>query len=206
MRPRIYENGQTFGRLKITSSYTYKIGNRWYHKVLCECGTIKYVCGSDMTKGGTLSCGCLKFTHAMTGSKEYKCWSSMIQRCTNSKNSAYKNYGGRGITVCDSWFDFNNFFNDMGFLPFDKAMIDRVDNEKGYFKENCVWSDRFTQNINQRVRADNKTGCKGVSFNKNTNQYVANINRNNKRTYLGSFDDIDQAIKARKSAEERIGE
>lgn len=77
----------------------------------------------------------------------------MKMRCTSPKNISYKNYGGRGITVSDEWVDsFQNFINDMGKKPSPSHSIERLDNEKGYSKENCVWSTRTEQRKNQRPR------------------------------------------------------
>lgn len=82
---------------------------------------------------------------------EYVTWSSMIQRCTNNKNVSYPLYGGRGINVCDPWLQsFECFLNDMGKKPSHKHSIDRINNDLGYFKENCKWSTQKEQSKNQR--------------------------------------------------------
>lgn len=84
-----------------------------------------------------------------TRSKEYWVWSAMMQRCTNPKNKAYKNYGGRGINVCEKWRSFKGFAEDMLPRP-PGAMLDRINNDEGYSPENCRWTDRKTQNSNRR--------------------------------------------------------
>ena len=105
MMPRKNKVGDVFGRLTIVSAYSSKTSGRWFHKVVCSCGKSKYVAGDDMRAGKVSSCGCLRTelftTHGMSNSAEYKVWASMIQRCTNKGRAAYKNYGGRGISVCD---------------------------------------------------------------------------------------------------------
>lgn len=77
----------------------------------------------------------------------------MGQRCTNPKNPAYKNYGGRGITICERWLDKNNgfinFLEDMGECP-KGCEIDRINNNLGYCKENCRWVTRYIQSRNKR--------------------------------------------------------
>lgn len=80
-----------------------------------------------------------QITHKKTYSKIYRTWIAMLSRCRNSNDNNYHNYGGRGITVCERWYKFENFYEDMGELPFYEAQIDRIDNENGYFKENCRW-------------------------------------------------------------------
>jgi hypothetical protein len=80
----------------------------------------------------------------------YPTWSAMINRCSNPNKQGYENYGGRGITVCDSWKDFGQFCEDMGDKP-EGTSLDRIDNNKGYSPDNCKWSTRFEQNRNTRA-------------------------------------------------------
>ncbi len=92
---------------------------------------------------------CLKLTgknnpayrHGMIKTNTYKIWAGMLSSCYNQKVRIFKYYGGRGITVCDEWKDFINFYNDMGERP-PTLELDRIDNEKGYSKDNCRWATR----------------------------------------------------------------
>jgi hypothetical protein len=91
-------------------------------------------------------------THGLSRSNTYKIWAGMKSRCSNPKTINFARYGGRGIKVCERWHNFDNFLADMGERPFSDAQIDRKDNDKGYFKDNCTWS---TRSQNRR----NKSNC-----------------------------------------------
>lgn len=205
MHPRIYSGGERFGRLVITEPYHEKRGKVWYHKCACDCGNERMAAGGDMKQGKVTSCGCLrkemKTSHGMTKEPEYAVWNAMLQRCEKENYALYKNYGGRGIKVCERWHKFANFIADMGRRPSDDHTLERVDNDGDYEPGNCRWDTRAAQSLNQRVRRDNKTGCRGVSLDSSSGYYQANINVEGKRVYLGRFSDIDSAVSARKKAE-----
>lgn len=122
----------------------------------CDCGKEKRVRGQHLKNGASRSCGCYAVDnhptkHNATGTPEFMAWTSIKQRCGNIKNPSYKNYGGRGIKVCAEWEDsFSLFISDVGKRPSDKYSIDRIDNDKGYNKDNCKWSLRSEQNRNHR--------------------------------------------------------
>ena len=95
-----------------------------------------------------------KEMHGRGRTVEYVAWHMMKHRCLNSNNKAYPHYGGRGITVCDRWLNsFNNFFEDMGLKPFPEAHLDRENNDKGYYKDNCRW---VTPLVNARNQSNTK--------------------------------------------------
>ncbi len=111
----------------------------------------------DPNKGSTTVSGwCASFVEdrnlqGLTGHYLYQTWSSMKQRCTNKKNPAYPDYGGRGITICDRWLSsFANFLEDMGDRG-EGLSLDRVDNDKGYSPDNCRWATKKQQSNNTRV-------------------------------------------------------
>lgn len=153
--------GLTFGRAKVTSHAT---NDKWGNPrstLLCSCGTIFVSANGDLRKGDTKSCGCLqkekRITHGMSGTATYRAWGNMIQRCTNPNLPNYHRYGGKGITVCEEWLNsFEAFHRDMGDCP-EGLEIERVNNELGYFKENCVWGTYIEQ-------ARNKSTSRIVTF------------------------------------------
>lgn len=89
------------------------------------------------------------FRHGYYGTRTYNSWHMMIQRCSNPKMKRFKDYGGRGISVCKKWLRFTNFLKDMGERPEGKT-IDREDNDGNYEPSNCMWSNVKTQNSNKR--------------------------------------------------------
>lgn len=89
------------------------------------------------------------YKHGMRRTKLFGIWTAMLARCRNPNTIAYKDYGGRGITVCDSWTDFRNFYADMGEPP-EGMTLDRTDNNQGYSKANCKWVSRLEQGRNKR--------------------------------------------------------
>lgn len=183
----------------------------------CSCGNTTIVIGTQLLREGRpKSCGCAAAAqtgaantlHGMSGTSEYRIWKGILQRCGNPKNPAYPDYGGRGIAVCDRWNPaftkeaFQNFSEDMGLRP-ESSSIERVDNALGYSPDNCVWADRSTQGFNQRLSSRNTSGYKGVHFYKRDNNWIAQITKDGKRHSLGYFEEIEDAIAARKEAEER---
>lgn len=121
----------------------------------CDCGNVITTKLNTLRNGNVKSCGCLhkegnNKTHNQSKTREYNIWGSIKQRCLNKNHSDYINYGGRGITICNEWIDsFETFIKDMGNCPIGFS-IDRIDNSKGYSKENCRWANNYMQSRNKR--------------------------------------------------------
>lgn len=141
----------------------------------CDCGKELVVSGNSLRMGRSRSCGCIQKevvaaigrdnkTHGMTGSKEYNAWLCMIQRCYNPKIEHFKNYGGRGISVCAEWKEsFERFLEDMGFAPSDTSTVERKNNNGNYEPSNCAWATRKEQTNN--TRANHKITFRGRTMN-----------------------------------------
>jgi len=196
--------GKKFGRWTVLEK-AQRIKGRLAYKCKCDCGNIKVVQWDHLRDGCTKSCGCLAkeliTTHGLSKTPTYNTWVAMLQRCNNHNHPRYKDWGGRGIKVCDRWLKFESFFEDMGEKP-TGLLIERIDNERGYYPSNCKWATRLQQQKNQRVNKKNKTGVSGVFLDKRDQKYLVQIKTNRQNHYVGKFDTIEQAAVARKQAEQ----
>lgn len=150
-------SGMVFGRLTVVRLHSIK-NNRALWECKCQCGETKLAIGKVLANGGTKSCGCLRrdlmTKHGLSKNPkiktEYKTWKSILNKCNNPKASNYKDYGGRGISVCKRWEDFNNFITDMGLKPCKTLSIERINNDGDYEPNNCKWATDTEQNRNKR--------------------------------------------------------
>lgn len=154
-------SGLRFGRLEVISLCNYRNKDgRALWKCKCDCGNEIIVSSNSLLRKNTRSCGCYKndiikqkaITHNDSKSKLYKIWVSMKKRCQNSNDKGYKNYGGRGITVCNLWKNSYEEFKRWSLKNGYKQglSIDRIDNNSGYSPENCRWVTTYIQSRNTR--------------------------------------------------------
>ena len=145
-------SGQKFNKLTAIRIVSHK-PVKWECK--CECGNTHIVSTSNLVTGAVKSCGCMhhgKIKHNQSFTRLYRIYAKMKRRCYVKDDVAYARYGGRGIYICDEWlnsFDaFSKWAYENGYE--DSLSIDRIDNDKGYYPDNCRWATKYQQSNNRR--------------------------------------------------------
>lgn len=155
------KSGDIFGELLLLGEEKVRDkGGNILWKCKCNCGEEKSIRISRILKGGAKSCGCLTrlsvTTHGKSGHRLYSVWKAMVDRCHNKNSTRYKNYGARGIYVCSTWKQsIDCFLEDMWDSYKEGLELDRIDNDAGYFKENCRWV-THAQNLRNKGKASLK--------------------------------------------------
>lgn len=198
--------GKKYGHMTILEMLPVENGKKRKVVCECECGIVKPCNISDLRNGKIISCGCAHngcySKHKHTKTRIYYTWSSMMQRCLNPKAVAYKNYGGRGVTVCEEWKDSSTFIQwalSHGYT--DDLTIERKDVNGNYCPENCIFATRTQQARNTRMRHDNPNGIPGIYYRNDSGKWRAAIGVDGKFINLGTFNTKEEAIKVRKAAE-----
>jgi len=179
----------------------------------CTCGKQVEVKMRRLIAKEVTSCGCWKETskkfeatsRCHRKSPLYSVWVSMIQRTTNPKSQVWDAYGGRGITTCEDWRIFDNFYFDMCGGYTHGLSLDRIDTNKGYSKDNCRWASRSVQNHNKRKQAKKASSqYLGVFFNTQQATYQSSIKKDGESTFLGSYEEELSAAIAYDNASEML--
>ncbi len=175
-----------------------------YGLYICKCGKKIKAIVNHVKNNNTTSCGCfrkeevsIRFKkHGMGKHRLYNVWRDMIRRCYDDSNKAYKNYGGRGIYVCERWHSLVNFIIDMDSSFQEGLTIDREKNDLGYSKDNCRWVTKNIQSRNTRqIMSTNKSGFRGVYFDKGSKKFRVVVTVDSKRIHIGRFiNKIDAAM------------
>lgn len=209
MSRKLELSGKTFGRLFVVSEAGRSSNGSVLWNCICNCGNTVQVMSSSMKNSLISSCGCLyaetrkncNKTHGKSKSREYNAWTAAKQRCYYIKHDYYSEYGGRGITMCDDWKNsFENFYRDMGDCP-EGMSIERIDTNGHYEPKNCKWDSASNQIFNTRMRPNNKSGKSGVYWHKITMKWAAAIRSNGRSIHLGVFENLEDAVSARRVAE-----
>lgn len=194
--------GKRFGRRTMIRLVGRSKDSRQMWEYICDCGK------TGITNKGGLkikpSCGCLSsettakrnYIHGMTGTRQFNIWGLMIDRCTNPKSAAYKDYAGRGITVCERWKKFENFWEDMKGSYNEKLMLDRIDNDGNYDPKNCRWA-------TWRVQQNNRRGNRHITYGGETKTIAEwarsiNINQTTLRVRIVKGWSLDKALSPQK--------
>lgn len=163
--------GERYGRLVVLTRGENSNSGRTLWLCKCDCGNIVTVSGNDLRRGKTMSCGCYRretaiahckrdfSTHGETNTRLFRVWTNVKKRCNNPNYKGYKDYGGRGIMICEEWADNYELFREWALAngydetaPRGKCTLDRINVNGNYEPSNCRWVDMKVQNNNKRPR------------------------------------------------------
>lgn len=203
--------GERYGRLVVTGDAPDGKRNSRRFICQCDCGNQTEVSFSNLSSKQIVSCGCFQkdtagqhtIKHRKSNSPEYAVWRNMISRCTKPSNIRWGDYGGRGIKVCDEWLVFENFWKDMGDRPTPKHQLDRINNDLGYFRDNCRWATVSENMRNRRGYKTNKTGVQGVCVTAK-GKFLAQVHHEGKRILNKTFETMEEAAEAVAKIREEI--
>lgn len=197
--------GNTYNRLTVIEEVLPRTGgSKWLCK--CTCGNTKVVRAASIKNGSCKSCGCLHIEankSMFTKHGEYKCklyavHQAMIRRCTTKTNKVYPLYGGRGIAVHPTWFDYATFKEWATSAGYKEGLtLDRIDTNGSYSPENCHWVDSMYQARNRRALKCKSSNYIGVHWDSSRQKWMASIGISNKTISLGRFLLEEDAAKAR---------
>ena len=196
-------------RFRRLTPIEYLSGSRW--RCSCECGKVTIVKTGSLTSGNTKSCGCLRVDsskisrskgHNLRSHPLYTVHICMIHRCTNKDRKQYKDYGGRGIKVCDEWLNkengLRNFIKWAESNGYKKGLeIDRENNDGNYDPSNCRFVTRRENVLNRRIPLNNKSGYAGVNWHKTKLKWGSSITVRGVQNHLGYHSTKEEALKAR---------
>ena len=165
MPAKLNLTGQRFGRL-VALRRTVNSGAKTQWLCQCDCGGQVPVITHHLKSGNTSSCGCIRRAtdtpatgkHGLYKLPEYKIWKGIRKRCFNKNVPRYHCYGGRGITICERWSDFELFYEDMGPRPSPNHTIERKENNGNYEPSNCIWLPKSEQSKNRRPSSEWRRG------------------------------------------------
>lgn len=197
------EIGKVYGKYEVLDVFTRK--GRSYFSVICTEGHTRDVRTDSLKISSHLCFECDK-RNSMYKTREYNSWDSMIQRCTNTRNSSYYKYGAVGISVFDEWLlpdgvGFRNFYEHVGDCP-EGMTLDRWPDKFGNYEPgNVRWATNSEQGYNQKRRNTNKSGRTGVHWDKSRDKWVVSITFHNRTITLGRYVSYELACFVREEAE-----
>lgn len=169
---------------------------KWICK--CDCGIIKEVFSTTLRNKENPNCGCSRKTHGESYSPLYRVWVNMKSRCNNPNAQYYSEYGGRNITYCKEWENYENFSNWAKENGYQKGLeLDRIDNNRNYSPENCRFTTRYISQRNKRSHKNSSSQYVGVSYVASRERWYASIKVNNSNKTIGIYKTELEAAKAR---------